>query len=142
MSYAGDVTCEDCWEALGAKRDSQLLDVRSAAEWAFVGYPALETLDKNLLLVEWQQFPHMQINPNFVEQTSTRLQTAGADAGSDIFTLCRSGARSISAAQALTAAGFKNVYNVLCGFEGASDGHGHRGTVSGWKFDGLPWVQQ
>jgi len=142
LSYAGDITCEECWEALSNHKESQLLDVRSAAEWTFVGFPALEAIGKNLLLVEWQQFPDMQINPQFVEQASAQIQRAGADTGSEIFTLCRSGVRSIAAAQALTAAGFEKVYNVLSGFEGVPDDQGHRGAVSGWKFDGLPWAQR
>ena len=54
--------------------------------------------------------------------------------------LCRSGARSISAAEAATAAGIAPSYNVLEGFEGQLDETGHRG-VTGWRAEGLPWKQ-
>jgi rhodanese-related sulfurtransferase len=55
--------------------------------------------------------------------------------------LCRSGARSHSAAEAATRAGWRECYNVLEGFEGDKDAAHHRGTVGGWKKAGLPWIQ-
>jgi rhodanese-related sulfurtransferase len=55
--------------------------------------------------------------------------------------LCRSGVRSIAAAEAMTAAGYKNCYNILGGFEGPPDQQRHRGTTGGWKAAGLPWEQ-
>ena len=41
----------------------------------------------------------------------------------------------------MTQQGFTACYNIASGFEGDSDPTRHRGTVSGWKVDGLPWVQ-
>ncbi len=142
LSYAGDITCVDCWNILENDPCSQLIDVRTQAEWNFVGFPVLEQIGKKLVLAEWQQFPTMQINPEFVSQSSATLQSVGSEPDSQIFTLCRSGVRSIAAAEALTEAGYKNVYNVLAGFEGTPNETGHRGMVSGWKFDGLPWAQR
>jgi len=55
--------------------------------------------------------------------------------------LCRSGARSHQAAQAAMQAGYANAYNILEGFEGDKDANGHRNTVGGWRFAGLPWIQ-
>ncbi len=54
--------------------------------------------------------------------------------------LCRSGVRSVAAAQTATAAGLGPSYNVLDGFEGPSDAEGHRGA-QGWRSEGLPWRQ-
>ena len=142
MSYAGDVTCKDCWDLLRESPDAQLIDVRTAAEWAFVGLPFLEELGKEVLLVEWQSYPAMEVNSGFVSQVSSALGQMGSVENAPLYTLCRSGARSISAAQALTAAGYNNVYNVLGGFEGNSNEMGHRGSVSGWKYDNLPWRQR
>jgi len=39
-------------------------------------------------------------------------------------------------------AGFPRAFNVADGFEGPVDQEGHRGTVAGWKADGLPWRQR
>ncbi|MEM9279219.1 MAG: rhodanese-like domain-containing protein, partial [Pseudomonadota bacterium] len=142
LSYAGDITCMDCWNALEEHPDAQLIDVRTSAEWIFVGFPVLDRIGKATLMVEWQQYPAMQVNSDFVSAAVEALDAAGADKNARIYTLCRSGVRSISAAQALTQAGYGSVYNVLGGFEGNPNETGHRGTVSGWKHDGLPWKQQ
>jgi rhodanese-related sulfurtransferase len=55
--------------------------------------------------------------------------------------LCRSGGRSHHAAVIAQALGYARAFNILEGFEGAKDAHGHRGTIGGWKVAGLPWVQ-
>ena len=55
--------------------------------------------------------------------------------------LCRSGARSHAAAAAASQIGYANSYNILQGFEGDKDAHGHRASVGGWQVAGLPWVQ-
>ncbi|MCW0183084.1 MAG: rhodanese-like domain-containing protein, partial [Zavarzinia sp.] len=61
--------------------------------------------------------------------------------GSPVLFLCRSGARSRSAAIMATAAGIAPAYNIIAGFEGDLDGDGHRGASGGWKAEGLPWRQ-
>ncbi|MEO0329159.1 MAG: rhodanese-like domain-containing protein [Pseudomonadota bacterium] len=142
MSYAGDISCLECWKVLQEEPDSQLIDVRTTAEWNFVGFPHLTTVNKQVMLVEWQVYSSMQVNPDFVAVADQNLEQAGASKESLVFMLCRSGVRSISAAQALTVAGYKNVYNVLDGFEGNPDENGHRGNLTGWKFDRLPWQQR
>jgi rhodanese-related sulfurtransferase len=55
--------------------------------------------------------------------------------------ICRSGQRSIAAGVELEKAGFAEVYNVLGGFEGPLDDEHHRGTIGGWRKEGLPWEQ-
>jgi rhodanese-related sulfurtransferase len=55
--------------------------------------------------------------------------------------ICRSGARSASAAAAMTEAGHPHCFNVAGGFEGSRDEEGHRGNVEGWKVEKLPWSQ-
>jgi len=141
MSYAGDVTVGTCWETLKDESSSQLVDVRTNAEWGFVGVPVLESARKELILVEWQQYPHMQVNITFAEKVVSELEQRGATMDSSVFMLCRSGVRSMAAAEALTAMGYTRVYNVLGGFEGNTDANGHRATTEGWKFERLPWRQ-
>ena len=135
MTYAGDVTPTEAYAAVTASEDAVLVDVRTRAEWSYVGVPLLD--DGSLpVLVEWQRYPDGSINDAFVDD----LRAAGVGEGVPIYFVCRSGVRSIAAAEAATAAGLGPAYNVLEGFEGPHDAQGHR-TVSGWKVAGLPWKQ-
>lgn len=135
--YAGDILSADAWTILEQDRSSVLIDVRTTAEWAYVGMPDLTALGKRPVLVEWLTFPSMQVNPGF----ATEIQAAGITPVSKLLFLCRSGARSRSAAVTMTAMGFSGCYNIADGFEGDPDGSRHRGNLSGWKVAGLPWVQ-
>ena len=139
--YAGDLELSAAWDLLATEAGCQMVDVRTVAEWNFVGLPDLSTLAREPHRVEWQSYPSMQINPHFVEDTAERLQAAGAGPETPVLFLCRSGARSRAAAVAMTRAGFQKAFNVAGGFEGALDDDGHRGTVTGWKAAGLPWRQ-
>ncbi len=139
--YAGDVTPSAAYEALAADKGAILIDVRSKAEWSYVGVPDLSGLTKGVALVEWQVFPGMAPNADFLDQALAEIKARGGAEGTAIYCLCRSGARSQAAAVALSAAGFQRCYNVSSGFEGPLDQDGHRGNVSGWKADGLPWSQ-
>jgi rhodanese-related sulfurtransferase len=135
-NYAGDLSVAEAWELLKSDPKARLIDVRTTAEWNFVGLPDLSSLGQEAALIEWQMFPTMQPNPQFVAAAS-----AGADKDAPVLFLCRSGARSRSAAIALTAAGFGRAYNIAGGFEGDLDGERHRGHTNGWKAAGLPWKQ-
>lgn len=137
-NYAGDLSVGDAWALLKSDPRAQLVDVRTAAEWNFVGLPDLSSLGREPLLVEWQSFPTMHANLTFVADT----ERAGAPAkDAPVLLLCRSGVRSRAAAIALTAAGYSRAYNIAGGFEGDLDGERHRGRKSGWKASGLPWKQ-
>jgi rhodanese-related sulfurtransferase len=126
------------WEALKTDPEAQLVDVRTDAEWNFVGVPDLGPADKQTVLIPWQTYPAMQRNPAFTED----LKRAGFTPDNHIYFICRSGARSMAAAEAARAAGFPHVYNVADGFEGPVDAEGHRGGAGGWKAEGLPWRQR
>jgi rhodanese-related sulfurtransferase len=126
------------WEALKADEHAQLVDVRTDVEWTFVGLPDLKAAGKQTLLIPWQVYPTMQLNGSFEEN----LRAAGLTAEHKIYFICRSGARSMAAAEAARSAGFPHVFNVADGFEGPPDVEGHRGTTAGWKADGLPWRQR
>jgi len=139
--YAGDVSPEEAWAALAEDKSAQLLDVRTRAEWGFVGLPELSAIGKRVLLSEWQSFPQMSLNTAFLNEVDEAVAQAGADRSAPVYCLCRSGARSRSAAIALTAQGYQTVYNITGGFEGDPNADGHRGGVNGWKADGLPWRQ-
>ena len=135
MLYAGDITPQESWELLSQNPDSVLVDVRTSAEWNWVGRPDLTELGKEVVFVEWNTAEGP--NPSFVAD----LLAAGVTPGDrPVIFLCRSGARSIPAAEAATAAGIGPSYNMLQGFEGHLDEAGHRG-VTGWRAVGLPWKQ-
>ena len=135
--YAGDVTPAVAWKILGELKDAILIDVRTRAEWNYVGVPDLAGLDKKPGLVEWQVFPSMQVNPDFVGALSEAL----ADKAVPLLFLCRSGVRSVAAAKAMAAAGYSTCLNVADGFEGPLDAQGKRGATRGWKAARLPWRQ-
>jgi rhodanese-related sulfurtransferase len=135
--YAGNITPTETWKILKNDEYSILIDVRSAAEWAYVGVTDLASIDKKAITIEWKIFPDMTINPDFINQ----VKQVCASPDIQIFSLCRSGQRSIATSRALTEAGFKNCYNVLEGFEGDKDSKEHRSYSGGWKFCGLPWKQ-
>lgn len=139
--YAGNVTSQEAFNELTGDETSVLVDVRTQAEWAFVGLPDLRPIGKEPVLVEWQSFPPSGPNPEFAEAVSNVLAKKGLDQSASIYFLCRSGARSQAAAIALTQVGYTNCFNISDGFEGPLDADGHRGTQSGWKAAGLPWTQ-
>lgn len=122
---------------LTENEQAALVDVRTQPEWSFVGVPDLSSLGKRAVLLQWQSFPTMSPNPDFVASLAHALP----DKDAPILFLCRSGARSRSAAMAMTAAGYRHCYNVAHGFEGAHDAARHRGQIAGWKAMGLPWTQ-
>ena len=133
-----NVVPTQAWEALQANSNAQLVDVRTDAEWNFVGVPDLNAAGKQTVLIPWQMYPTMQLNGSFEDN----LTQAGLTADDHIYFICRSGVRSLAAAEAARAAGFPHVYNVADGFEGPPDADGHRGGEAGWKADGLPWRQR
>lgn len=137
VGYAGDVTSKEAWGMLEQDPQAVLVDVRTDAEWAYVGVPDLSGLEKCLFLVSWQVYPHLQRNPRFEQE----IVAKGIDPEQTLLLICRSGQRSRHAAMALNAAGFGRCYNVSDGFEGPHDAQRRRGTVGGWKAAGLPWMQ-
>ena len=137
LDYAGDRSPQKAWDLLCAESKATLIDVRTKAEWIYVGVPDLSSLNKEVIKLDWKQFPSMTVNPRFVSE----LRTQGLGAQQALLFLCRSGARSKEAAIAMTRAGFHRCYNISEGFEGDRDSAKHRGTLGGWKQRGLPWIQ-
>ncbi len=136
-----DASSQEAWARLESNPTSILIDVRTRAEWAFVGLPDLSKLGKQVVTIEWQTFPDNRIDAAFTDRLSQHLETSGVSKDAEIFFICRSGGRSRMAAEAMVAAGYSACCNVADGFEGPLDPDRHRGSVSGWKVAGLPWVQ-
>ncbi len=133
----------ETWAGLETTTDAVLVDVRTTAEWSFIGIPDLSALGKQVILQEWKKYPDMSLNDNFV---ANLLEQFGGVAPAKIYFLCRSGVRSMQAAVAMTEALSANgltsqCFNVLEGFEGDLDAKQHRGVINGWKVRGLAWGQ-
>jgi rhodanese-related sulfurtransferase len=141
--YAGDITPLDAWKLLSDNPQAVLVDVRTDAEWRFVGVPDLSSLGRDVVYIEWNTSDGKH-NENFLAELQDRIPPLDADAAGQgerpVVFLCRSGNRSIGAAEVATEAGIAPSYNMLDGFEGHLDAHGHRGE-SGWRAVGLPWKQ-
>ena len=127
------LTSLEAFEELQDSVNGVLLDVRTSAEWQFVGRPSFE----RSVGIQWQTFPYGSQNPNF----ETEVADAGLTQETPIYVLCRSGVRSLAAAEALKEAGYKDLTNVSDGFEGAKNASGRRGILNGWKAASLPWNQ-
>lgn len=136
-----DLSVQDVWDRLKADPAAVLVDVRTRAEWTFVGLPDLSSLGKRVATVEWQTFPENSVDPAFTQRLKAALAGTGVDAGTHLYFICRSGGRSRMAAEAMAAQGYKGCFNVADGFEGPLDAERHRGRIGGWKARGLPWTQ-
>ena len=130
LPYVGALLPSEALTFLQENSGARLVDVRTKAEWSWVGRipGAVE--------IEWLVFPSMQTNPDFLKHLSLKVLKE-----SPVMFICRSGVRSNQAAIAAMESGYLNCFNVLEGFEGDKDSNGHRGGQGGWKAAGLPWVQ-
>jgi len=131
LPYFGAVSPAEAYVLLEADPAARLIDVRTRAEWDYVGRVP------GSALIEWNTYPDGTRNPGFLEE----LRRAAGAADAPVLFLCRSGHRSDSAARAAAAAGYTRAFNVLEGFEGNKDAAGHRGNLGGWRKAGLPWTQ-
>lgn len=130
LPYAGALTPKEAEEVRRLSPDAKIIDVRTHAEWEWVGRIP------DVIEIEWAAYPGLQANPHFM-QTLQRAVTGD----SLLMFICRSGARSSSAAKAATVAGYPSCYNILEGFEGDKDANGQRNQTGGWRHAGLPWYQ-
>jgi len=131
LPYAGALLPSEAYSLMQQIPGSRLVDVRTRAEWDYVGHVP------ESVLIEWNTYPSGQRNQQFLEQLQSQVPKTDAP----MMFLCRSGARSHHAAMAATQAGYPNSYNILEGFEGDKNAEGHRNTVGGWRVASLPWTQ-
>lgn len=129
LSYAGGVSPKDAWDLISSGA-AVLVDVRTIEERKFVGHVP------DTLHVAWASGTALTRNPRFVRELEQKVSK-----DQNVLLLCRSGKRSVLAAEAAAKAGFNNVFNILEGFEGEIDELQHRGNSDGWRHHGLPWVQ-
>jgi rhodanese-related sulfurtransferase len=133
LPYAGAVSPAEAFELLQLDPRARLIDVRTRAELDWVGRPVIG--DGQYAHVEWTRYPGAVPNAEFLDQLR-----ANATPDTPVLFLCRSAARSKLAAIEAAKVGFTRAFDLLEGFEGDKDTLGHRKTVSGWCFRGLPWI--
>ncbi len=139
----GEIDPAEAWRILSTDNAARLIDVRTRAEWAYVGVPDVGEIEQEPLFIEWARYPDMSQNPAFAAEVEEAL---GSENPGPLLFICRSGARSLRAAM-MVADHFArkgvrtNCLNVAEGFEGDLDASGHRGDHNGWKARGLAWRQ-
>ncbi len=130
LAYSGALLPNEAHQILQQAPGAKLVDVRTRAEWDYVGRipGAVE--------IELLTYPGNRLNPSFVAELERQV-----DREALVMFICRSGGRSHNAATLAIQAGYPECYNVLEGFEGDKDAASHRNTKGGWRAAGLPWVQ-
>jgi rhodanese-related sulfurtransferase len=130
LPYEGALLPSEAYQIWKEAPNAALVDVRTHAEWYWVGRipGAVE--------IEFLTYPGNQLNASFLPELG---QMVSKDAL--MMFICRSGGRSHNTATLATQAGYRRCYNVLEGFEGDKDAAGHRNTKGGWRAAGLPWMQ-
>jgi rhodanese-related sulfurtransferase len=131
--YAGTVTPQEAYALLQADPGIKLVDVRTTAERDWVGRVVINEAQHGA--VQWNTYPGGVVNPDFLDQLA-----AFAGKQDVLLFLCRSGVRSRHAAKLATESGYENCFDIVEGFEGDKDAHGHRKHIGGWCKAGLPWL--
>ena len=131
LPYGGALAPKEAFALLHTDPSATLVDVRTQAEWYWVGRVP------GAVMVEWTSYPGGARNPDFLAQLRARVPPTPAP----VIFLCRSGQRSHHAAALATESGYPNCFNLIEGFEGDRDAQGHRNRINGWRAAGLPWEQ-
>jgi len=126
-----NLTPQQSWDLIQSNANAVMVDVRTKMEHTFLGRPL------NAVHVPWKESPEWTLNVDFI----TQVEQIATDKSAPVLLLCRSGVRSLEAANALEQAGYNHLVNILDGFEGALDENKHRGNISGWRYSQLPWEQ-
>ena len=136
MSYKRNLLPKMAVEKLQNNPQALFVDVRSKAEYKYVGYP------ENSILIPWIDDPDWEPNPEaFSGAVMQELDGRENLLNTEIILICRSGFRSNEALKCLENKGFTQVSHVASGFEGDLDENDHRGNLNGWRHDGMPWSQ-
>ena len=136
MSYKRNLLPKMAVERLQNNPQALFVDVRSKAEYKYVGFP------ENSILIPWIDDPDWEPNPEaFSDAVMQELDGRENLSDTEIILICRSGFRSNEALKCLENKGFTQVSHVASGFEGDLDENDHRGNLNGWRHDGMPWSQ-
>jgi len=135
MEDVYNISSVEAYQRLKDQADSALIDVRTVEEFSSVGVPDLSDASAELLLIPIYEAPHMELNPHFENKVDEFIKNYEVN---NLYFICRSGARSQTAAELFKAKGYIT-FNVIDGFEGKMNDDGQRGLIDGWKAAELPW---
>ncbi len=128
-----DISPESAFQMV-RQPDTYIVDVRTIAEYVFVGHPEMAY---NIPLTFWDERNIQNVaNETFIEDIKARFKPSDT-----LLLFCRSGNRSAHALRMLRREGFQKLFNVREGFEGRKDSKGLR-NLNGWKNSGLPYTYQ
>ena len=121
---------------LNQNSDALLVDVRCEIEYEYIGHPV------DAVNIAWKKYPGWEINEAFATEVDLVVSAQNKPSKkTPILLICRSGARSMAAAECLCDNDYEELYNVEEGFEGDKNTEARRSSINGWRFHGLPWVQ-
>ena len=111
-----NIKATDAFDFLSKKDNSHLIDTRSDIEWKSTGIPDLSSINKETILINWGPV----LDQIFFEQYKNFLLTSFTKNDNLLF-ICRSGSRSLMAAQFAIKFGFENSFNIFEGFYNEND---------------------
>jgi rhodanese-related sulfurtransferase len=154
----------EAYDYLNTLPDMYLIDVRTKAEYEYVGHPHNAYLFPYMLLTDkliktGDKYEYKIVkNKDFLSELAKSFKKTD-----NLLILSRDGVISALAAKDISAAGFKNVYDIKDGFEGAEfpshddpdlqkflrqlakrnkiEGYQQRRHY-GWQWWGLPWTYE
>ncbi len=136
MEYKRNLLPKMAVDRLNENPEAVLIDVRTSAEYKYVGFP------ENSILIPWFDEPDLNSDPSaFCKAVNNHLSDRSDILSTELILICRSGFRSNEALKCLQSNGFTCVSHVASGFEGDLDENDHRGNLNGWRNDGMPWSQ-
>jgi rhodanese-related sulfurtransferase len=137
------VTAAEAYEVWRANEGGvAIIDCRTPEEYVYVGHAPM-ALNVPSQLGRWDsatgKMTHTE-NREFERIIQKKFATTHT-----ILVMCRSGTRSAVSVNRLAALGYKNVYNIIDGFEGdkVSDEESYfkgKRMKNGWKNSGAPWI--
>ena len=111
-----NIKATDAFDFLSKKDNSHLIDTRSDIEWKSTGIPDLSSINKEINLINWGPV----LDQIFFEQYKNFLLTS-FNKNDNLLFICRSGSRSLMAAQFAIKFGFENSFNIFEGFYNEND---------------------
>ena len=111
-----NIKATDAFDFLSKKDDSHLIDTRSDIEWKSTGIPDLSSINKETNLINWGPV----LDQTFFEQYKNFLLSS-FNQNDNLLFICRSGSRSLMAAQFAIKFGFENSFNIFEGFYNEND---------------------
>ena len=111
-----NIKATDAFDILTKDLNSYLIDTRSDMEWKTTGIPDLLSINKETYLINWGPV----LDQSFFEEYKKFLLIRFNQKDS-LFFICRSGSRSMMAAQFAIKFGFNNSFNIYDGFSNDND---------------------